>query len=220
MIASPVSSAPIALRTTERAVAADQEPAVDPPHRAGIEIAQANVCRSILNHHVLGRAPVDDADARLGRGMLEQDRLEKDLIDPVRRLRRRPVAVGAIFGGEAVAAAGNRNPRQFLTRKGGAIADVVRIIRRQPGVAHLLGQAQPPEDFHGAGGHVIAFRLRRRGAGARLHNRNVDAAPGEIDRKREPDRSRANDQHIGVSHSGSIPELRTTAAQRSTSLLM
>ena len=182
MIASPVSSAPIALRTTERAVAADQEPAVDPPHRAGIEIAQANVCRSILNHHVLGRAPVDDADARLGRGMLEQDRLEKDLIDPVRRLRRRPVAVGAIFGGEAVAAAGNRNPRQFLTRKGGAIADVVRIIRRQPGVAHLLGQAQPPEDFHGAGGNVIAFWLGRRGAGACLHHRDVDTAPGEIDR--------------------------------------
>ena len=138
----------------------------------------------------------------LRRGMLEQDRFEKDLVDAMRRLRRRPVAVRAVLRREAIAAAGNRNPRQFLPGERGAIADVVRIIRRQSGVAHLFRDPEPPEDFHGAGGDVVAFRLRRRGAGARLHHRDVDAAPRQIDRERQPDRSCADDQHVGSVISG------------------
>ena len=103
--------------------------------------------------------------------------------------------------GEAVAAAGNLDPRQLLPGERGAVADVVRIVGGQPGIADLVGDAEPAENLHGARGDVIAFRLRRRGAGARLHDRHVDAAPGQIDRKREPDRSGADDQHIGIVHS-------------------
>ena len=105
----------------------------------------------------------------------------------------------AVFRGEAVAAAGNPDARQLLARERGAIADVVRIVGRQPGIADLLGDAEPPEDLHGARGDMVAFRLGRRGAGARLHHGHVDAAPGEIDREREPDRSGADDQNIGAS---------------------
>ena len=179
-----------------RAVAADQVAAVQPRDAAGVEIAQADARGAILDHDVLDRGAVDDADARVCGGMLEQDRFEKNLVDAVRRLRRRPVAIRTILHREAVAAAGNRNARQFRTGESGAVADVVRIIRRQSGVAHLFGDAEPPEDFHGAGGDMVAFRLRRLGAGARLHHGDVDAAPGQIDREREPDRSGADDQHI------------------------
>ena len=41
-------------------------------------------------------------------GMREQDRLEKDLIDAMRWLRRRPVAVGSMLVREPVTAAGYR----------------------------------------------------------------------------------------------------------------
>ena len=49
---------------------------------------------------------------------------------------------------------------------------------------------------------------------------DVDAAPGEIDRERQPDRSRANDKHVGFGHSSSTPEFLTTTVQRSNSVLM
>jgi hypothetical protein len=101
----------------------------------------------------------------------------------------------------------------------------VRIIRGQACIAHLAGNAEPPEDFHGAGGDVVAFRLGGCGAGASLDDGDVDAAPGEVDRERQPDRSCADDQHIGLTpsrhcHSSSAPEFFTMPAQRSTSLLM
>jgi hypothetical protein len=38
------------------------------------------------------------------------------------------------------------------------------------------------------------------GAGAALHDRDVDTPPRQIDREREPDRSCANDQHLPLSH--------------------
>jgi hypothetical protein len=152
--------------------------------------------------------------------MLEQDRLEENLIDPVRRLRRRPVAVGAVGVGEAVAAAGDFDSRQLLAGEGRAVADVVRIIRRQAGIADLVGNAEPAEDFHGARGDMIALRLGRLGAGAHLHDGHRNAAPGKIDRKRQSDRACAHDQHIGTGHSSSAPDFLTMSAQRSTSVLM
>ncbi len=72
----------------------------------------------------------------------------------------------------------------------------MRIIRRQSGVAHLLSDAKPPEDFHGAGSDMVAFRFRRRRPRPGLHDRDVDASPRQVDRERQPDRSSADDQHI------------------------
>ncbi len=222
-----------------RAVATDQIATTQTPDGAGFKVAQGHIRRRILHHHVFDRRPVDDVDARLDCGVLEQDRFEKYLVDTVRRLRRRPVAIRPIRHGEPVAAARNRNSRQLLPGKRGAITDVVRIIRGQSGVAHLFRKAKPAEDFHGAGGDVVAFRIWRCCPGARLHHRDVDTSPRQIDRQREPDRASANDQHIRlnhfshgsrlirrvasrtcVCHSGSAPEFLTITAQRSTSVLM
>src|SRR5213595_1963446 len=121
--------------------------------------------------------------------MLKQDRLEKYLVDAMRRLRGRPVAVRPVFHGEAIAAARYWNARQLLARKCRAIADVVRIIWRQAGVAYFFRHPEPPEDFHGTRGDVVALRLRRLRSGARFHNRDVDPAPRQIDCERKPDRS-------------------------------
>ena len=128
--------------------------------------------------------------------MREQDRLQKDLVDAMRRLRRRPVAVGAVGRRETVAPAGNVNPCQLLAGERGAIADVVRIVGGQSGIADLLGDAEPAEDFHGAGGDVVALRLRRCRAGTCFDHGDVDAAPCKIDGEGQPDRPRAYDQDV------------------------
>ena len=132
--------------------------------------------------------------------MVEQDRLKEYLVDPMRRLRRRPVAVRAVFCREAIAAAGNLNARQLLTRKRGAIADVVRVVRGQTGIAHLVGDPEPPEDLHRPCSDMVAFWFRRNGAAALLHQRDIDTPPRQIDRERQPDSSRTNDQHLRLSH--------------------
>jgi hypothetical protein len=202
-----------------RAVAPDQEAALDAPDRPGIEIAQVCPRGPILHDHVFDRGAVDDADPRLRGRMLEQDRLEKNLVDAMRRLRRRPVAIRATLSREAVAATGNFDPRQLAARERGTIADVVRIVRRQACVAHLVGDAEPPEDFHGPRGNVVAFRFGGCRAGARFHYRHIDAAPRQIDRQRKADRSGANNKDLSFGHSASMPKFLIIAAQRSTSVL-
>src|SRR5271169_1306224 len=109
-----------------RAVAADQIAAAQAPRCPRFEIAQPNARRIILDPDLLGRGPAVDADARLAGGVLEQNGLEENLVDAMRRLRRRPVAVRAIIAGEAITAAGNRNSCQFPPGKRRAVTDVVR----------------------------------------------------------------------------------------------
>jgi hypothetical protein len=129
--------------------------------------------------------------------MFEQDWLKKNLVDAMRRLRCRPVAIRPFPSREAVTAAGNGNSRQFHAREGRAVTDVVRIVRRQTGVAHLLGHTQTPEDFHGTGRDMIAFRLGRFGRRARLDEHRIYAPPGQIDCQCKSYRPGADDQHIG-----------------------
>ncbi len=204
--ASPDSSAPIALRTTERAPSQPiRKRQFTTLVAAAVEIAQSGTRAILFHHDVVDRRAVEDADAWLRGGMLEQDRLEKNLVDAVRRLRRRPVAIGAIGRRETVLPGGNMDSRQFLPGERSAVADVVRIICRQSGVTDFRGHAEPPEDFHGAGGNMVALRLRRCGGAAGLHHSHVDAPPREVDREREPDRSGAHDQNIGVIHAGPRP---------------
>jgi hypothetical protein len=183
-----------------RAVAADQIMATEAANGVGLKIAQGRTCGIVLDPDVFDRSPTDDADARLRGRMLKQDWLKEDLVDAVRRLRRRPIAIRAILPREAIAAARNKNARQFLPSKRRAVADVVRIVGGQPGIAYFFRNAEPTEDFHAASRDVIAFRLGRCARGARLDERDVDASPRQIDREREPDRPRANDQHIALVH--------------------
>src|SRR4029077_21252315 len=144
-----------------RAVATDEITVACPPGRACFEVPHNDTYRIVVNADVFDERAVDDVDARLCRGMLEQDGLEKNLVDAMRRLRRRPVAIRTVLARETVAAAGNGNARQFAPRERGAVSDVVRIIRRQSSVADLLRQPEPPEDFHASRRDMVAFRLGR-----------------------------------------------------------
>ena len=80
--------------------------------------------------------------------MCEQHRLQIDLVDPVRWLRRGPVGVGASRGSVAVCAAWDLDAGDLASEKGRAIGNVVGIIRRQAGVAYFFSHAEPAEDFH------------------------------------------------------------------------
>src|SRR6202035_4210598 len=105
-----------------RAVTADQKTAAHAPDSPGFQIAQAHARGSLPDPDVFDHGAVDDAAAGLRGRVLEQDRFEKDLVDAMRRLGRRPVAVRAVLRREAVAAAGDRNPRQLLPGERRAIA--------------------------------------------------------------------------------------------------
>ena len=66
-----------------RAIAPNEIAAVRAPGRAGFEVPQDDACRTVFNADVFDERAVDDADARLCRGMLEQDGLEEaDAGDP------------------------------------------------------------------------------------------------------------------------------------------
>ena len=67
----------------------------------------------------------------------------------------------------------------------------------RPAARNLLGEAHAAEDFHGA--RVAALHLRQalRRVLA-LDQRAAHAAPAEIEREGEPDRSGADDQNLGV----------------------
>ena len=74
----------------------------------------------------------------------------------------------------------------------------MRVVGRQAGIAHGCGDAEAAEDLHGAGRDMVALGLRRLRALPRFGDHHVDAAPGEIDREREPDRSGADDQDRSI----------------------
>ena len=83
----------------------------------------------------------------------------------------------------------------------------------QAGVADLFGEAKPPKGLHGAGSDVVAFRIGGRCGRARLHHRDVDPAPRQIDRERQPDRPRPDDQHFGLGHFNHQPRLVRRASR-------
>src|SRR5690348_8229568 len=203
-----------------RAVATDQEAAIDPAKLAAVEIAHRDISAGVLNDDILDRAAVDDGDTRLRGRVLKQNRLEENLVDTMRRLRRRPVRVGRINSSEAIPAAGNPDTGQLPAGERSAIADVVRIVGGQTCIADLLRDAEPAKDLHRARGNVVAFWLRRHRARTRSHDGHADAAPGKVDGEREPDRPRPDDQHTAFIHSASAPDFLTMSAQRSTSDLM
>ena len=165
--ASPDSSAPIALRTTERAPS-------QPIRIAAIhDVVTAPVSRSRrLARAELSSTTTSSTEVRLTMRMRGCAAACSNRIGSrkIWLMRCGGSGVGQLQSGPSVAVkrslpAGNMDSRQLLPGERSAVADVVRIIRRQSGVADFFGDAEPPEDFHGAGGDVVAFRLRRRGAG-------------------------------------------------------
>src|SRR6516164_6143120 len=101
---------------------------------------------------------MQDADARLLRSVCEQHRLEELLIAAMRVLGRRPGSVRPRCGRRATRAT-RRNEYAGEFDAGDACRrdDVVGIVRRQPDAAQPVGQAEPPEDLHGAGAYLTAL---------------------------------------------------------------
>ena len=142
--------------------------------------------------------PIQNAHARRRRGGGEQHRLEVDLVAAMRRFRRRPPGVRAALRRIALGATGNLDASDLETSSRGANGDVVGIVGRQPGLAHRARNPQPAERLHRPGADDIGASDRRLAVGAHFHKRHRDAPLRQIDRQRQPDGARADDQHIGV----------------------
>src|SRR5262252_1647147 len=78
-------------------------------------------------------------------------------------------------------------------------------MRRQPRGTDAVREPHAAEDFHGAG--IAPFHL---GKELRrfllLDERTGHAAQAEIDRERQPDRTRADDENLRVDHGTSASE--------------
>jgi hypothetical protein len=107
------------------------------------------------------------------------------------------VRVGTVVARRAaLAARGDADAPQLQTCKGGAVSHVVRVIGRQAGVAHRARHAQPPEGLHRARRHVIALGARRLVVAPLLQQQHLDTALCQVDRQGQPDRARADHQHL------------------------
>src|SRR6185312_4954035 len=136
----------------------------------------------------------------LARRMRGQHRLEKNLIDPVRMLRRRPAGVRPFLRRGAFAAAWDNHAGKLNARGGGPGDHVVWVVRWKPELAQRLREAEPAEDFHRARGNLIAFHARRFVGEPAFRNGNFDATPGQVERQRQPDRPCTDDQNISTKH--------------------
>ena len=154
---------------------------------------------------------MQDAQARRRRGGGEQHRLEVDLIAAMRRFRRRPPRVRAVFRRIALGAAGNLDAADFEAGGRGANGHIVGIVGRQPGLAHGARDPEPAERLHGPGADDIGASDRRLARGAHFGDRHRDAPLREIDRQRQPDWARADDKHIGVAFAATSRPPKTRA---------
>ncbi len=117
-------------------------------------------------------------------GAAPQHALEHDLRDVVGDFRRRPIRIGPRQPAELVAA----EPRHI---SGGA-----RDVRRQALGAQLVGDAEAAEMLHRARVGVVALGMLR-GVELLGHQHGRHRAPAELDRRRQADRSAADDQRKG-----------------------
>jgi hypothetical protein len=85
--------------------------------------------------------------------------------------------------------------------KAGHEHNVERMIGGKRTIAHRIGNAPAPAELHGANIDLVHFR-RGDDAVALLNQLTGDAAPAEFVRKREPDRTAADDQHRHATRGG------------------
>ena len=181
------------------AVATDQIARGERLGRAARQVAHGdgNAVRVLRRLDQLGL--VADRDQRIGRRLREDQRLQIDLVDPVRRLRRRPPGVRPGEIRPALGARGDRDARDLMPpRHAGAIDAIVGIIRRQAGIANHVREAQPAERLHRARGDMVALHARRLAGLARLDDDRAHAAPREVQRHHQPDRAGAADDNLRI----------------------
>src|SRR4051812_38790453 len=101
--------------------------------------------------------PVENSDAGLSLGACEQDGLEIDLVDTMRRLGCRPIGVRPSGCRVAILPRRNRDPRQLTADHGGPIGAVVWKVGWQAALPHLSDDTEASEHLHGTRGHVVAL---------------------------------------------------------------
>ena len=148
------------------------------------------VTPSVVLGQLFELGAVEDPDARLRRGVREQQRLEVKLIDPVPPFRGRPMAIGALLAADAAGARWQLDARQLGAQRRDAAGHVVAIFRRQAGVADFCRDAEPAENLHRSRRDLVALDVGRFAGPPCLDHRHIDAARGEVHREGEPHRAR------------------------------
>ena len=107
---------------------------------------------------------------------------------------------GPLGGGIAIAPAGNQDARELDAGCRGAVGAIVRVVGRQSGVAQLLRQPEPAEDFHRTRRDVVAFHARRFPGGACFHDGNRYSPRCEVHCQSESDRTASDHENACLHH--------------------
>ncbi len=151
----------------------------------------------VLREMVELNAVVDGNAWRLP-GVLEEDWLKIDLVDPGRRLRRRPPGIRSTCVGVAVTAAWDRDAGQLTAGHRRPVGDIVGVVFWQAGVSYLSDDTKPAKDLHRAGSDMVALHAWRLATLAQLQDGNPLSTTGQVERQRQPNRPSADDQDVGI----------------------
>src|SRR5262245_17142898 len=99
-----------------------------------------------------------------------------------------------------------RHTRELVARQRRHECDIKRVIARKRAGKYILRYAPTPAELHRPDVHFVHFRRDNR-AVALLDQRTRYAAPAELPREGEPDRSTTDDQNRGVPHAWSSVDL-------------
>ena len=183
-----------------RAVAADDEIGMNLRGGSGVEVADGRNDAVIAFAEILERGAVQDLKPVDGSGVREQHGFHVDLVDAVRRLGRRPIGIRPAGRGVAIAPAGNQDARELDAGCRGAVGAIVRVVGRQSGVAQLLRQPEPAEDFHRTRRDVVAFHARRLPGGACFHDGNRYSPRCEVHCQSESNRTASDHENACLHH--------------------
>jgi hypothetical protein len=182
-----------------RSIAPDEVKGKEPPRGIrGKILGDSHHPILILPKSADARA-AEDAHLRPCCGARERHRLKVELIDPMRRLWRRPPGVGAAFCGVPLGATRNGDASHLEPGSGCAKGDVVGLVSRQPaGCAHNARYAEATECFHRASADVLASYLGRFTGGAHLWKCHADTALCQIHSQGQADWPAAHDQDFSI----------------------
>ena len=140
---------------------------------------------------------VQDGHAGRPKGLMEQNRLQEDLVDPMGGLRRRPPAVRTAHIDVPLGPAGDVDPRQLEAGGAGAEHHVVRIGVRQARLADVGDESQATERLHGPGRDMVALDAGGLARRPLLDHYHIDPAPRQVHGEAQPYRAAADDRDAG-----------------------
>jgi hypothetical protein len=173
-------------------IATDQVASKDLAGLVAVEIPYDRQDAFLILHKVDQRSTTQDTQflncCRVG----EQHGFEIDLIDPMRRFRRRPPGIGAAFRRVAFGATGNRDAPELNSGRCGTKGDIVRKVGGQASHAHAARHAEPTKYLHCARADVVTSYAGWLARSARLGEGYADAASSEVHCQRQPNRPSAD----------------------------